>query len=378
MNKSINLPALENALAKAGMNHSALAQKLNVSREAVSKWFKLESLPQPDKLLRIGMLVGLTFEQLVTLPAPTAVPIVTFRRKPHRKTKDVHLDGARETGELLKLLVKYLPDQELTQPPTLKDPTVDYEYTQRVAADVRKEMGLEGKEVIDFKDLIAKFNQLHAVIVPVLWGAKEHHGNALNIHLPDSKTTWVFLNLDSNALDFKFWMAHELGHSLAPTLGNETGEDFADSFAQALLFSEPHATRLHATLLEISGVGARIERVRAEASKHIISPYTIRLALEGYERSKHFSKTDLGELSPFMGSVKNFGKNYKTITHALFEELPPEPKKYIALARSFFQSPIFTALEGFCKHEQGTEHFIHRVFGVSLADAKALTAELRK
>ncbi|MDO9543516.1 MAG: helix-turn-helix transcriptional regulator [Kiritimatiellia bacterium] len=378
MNKSINLPALENALAKAGMHHSALAQKLNVSREAVSKWFKQESLPQPDKLLRIGMLVGLTFEQLVILPAPTAVPIVTFRRKAHRKTKDVHLDGARETGELLKRLVKYLPDQELTQPPTLKAPTVDYEYTQRVAADVRKEMRLEGKEVIDFKDLIAKFNQLHAVIVPVLWGAREVHGNALNIHLPDSKTTWVFLNLDSNAVDFKFWMAHELGHSLAPTLGNETGEDFADSFAQALLFPEPHAARLHVALQGISGVGARIERIREEARKHIISPYTIRLALEGYERSKNLSKTDIGELSPFMGSVKNFGKNYKTITHALFEELPPEPKKYIALAQSFFQSPIFTALEEFCKHEQGTEHFIHCVFGVSLTDAKALSAELRK
>ena len=377
MNKSINLPVLENALAKAGMNHSALAQRLSVSREAVSKWFNLESLPKPDKLLRIGMLVGLSYEQLVILPAPTAVPIVTFRRKARRKTKDVHLDGARETGELLKRLVPYLPDQELTQPPTLKAPIADYEYTQRVAGDVRREMALEGKAVIQFEDLIDKFTQIHAVIVPVLWGAKERHENALYIHLPDSKTTWVFLNLDSNAVDFKFWMAHELGHSLAPTLADEAGEKFAESFAQALLFPESHAVRLRAALQGITSVGARIECVRKEAEKHIISPYTIRRALEEYEQSKNLPKTNLGELSPFMGFVNNFGKNYETITQLLFGKMPPEPKQYIALAQSKFGSPIFSALKEFCKHEQGAEHFIHRVFGVSLADAKALLMELR-
>jgi len=61
MNKSLNLPVLEDALIKAGMKQSDLAAKLSVSREAVSKWFKGESFPQPDKLLRIGMFVGLAY-----------------------------------------------------------------------------------------------------------------------------------------------------------------------------------------------------------------------------------------------------------------------------------------------------------------------------
>jgi len=144
---------------------------------------KGEAFPSPDKLLRIGMLLGLAFEQLVTLPPPSAVPIVSFRKKSHRKTKDVHLDNARETGELLKRLVSYLPKQELTHPPTLKDPSSEYAYVQTVATQLRKEMQLEGKEVIEFSDLIAKFNELHAVIIPALWGGQQNHGNALNIHL---------------------------------------------------------------------------------------------------------------------------------------------------------------------------------------------------
>lgn len=376
--KILNRSALQDALIKAGLNQSGLAEKLKVSREAVSKWLAGESFPQPDKLLRMGMLLGLAFEQLVTLPPAAAVPLVSFRKKSHRKTKDEHLDNARETGELLKRLVKYLPKQELTCPPTLKEPTDDYTYVQAVASQVRKEMGLERKEVIDFKDLIDKFNQLHAVIIPVLWGERQHHGNALNVFLPDSQTTWVFLNLDSSLVDFKFWMAHELGHSLAPGLVNAEGEDFADSFAQSLLFPEAHAARLREELQRVNGIGARVRRIRQEAQKHVISPYTIRLALEAYEEARRLPATDLGETGNFMGAVMNFVKGCRTVSQAVFKQLPPDPKAYVGVARSGFGSPFFESLAEFCKHEQGAEAFIHRVLGVSLADAKGLAGELRQ
>jgi transcriptional regulator with XRE-family HTH domain len=76
MSKSLNIAELNDALAKAGMNQAALAEKLSVSREAVSKWLKQESFPAPDKLLRIGRLLGLAFDQLVTRPPAQAVPLV--------------------------------------------------------------------------------------------------------------------------------------------------------------------------------------------------------------------------------------------------------------------------------------------------------------
>ena len=81
MDKSLNLPTLRDALIKAGLNQSDLATKLKVSREAVSKWFAGESLPKPDKLLRMGMLLRLSFAELVSLPPATAVPVVSFRKK---------------------------------------------------------------------------------------------------------------------------------------------------------------------------------------------------------------------------------------------------------------------------------------------------------
>lgn len=378
MQKNLNISLIQDSLVKAGLNQSGLAEKLKVSREAVSKWLAGKSFPQPDKLLRLGMLLGLAFEQLVVRPPADAVPVVMFRKKANRKTKDEHFDNARETGELLKRLVKYLPKQELTHPPTLKDPTSNYDYVQKIAAQVRAEMGLEHKAVLDFRDLIGKFNQLHAVIVPALWGARQHHGNALNIYLPDSQTTWVFLNLDSSIVDFKFWMAHELGHSLAPELTDDAGEDFADSFAQVLLFPESHAAKLRAELLTIRSVPSRVARIRDEAKQHVISPYTIRLAIQAYEQARGLPKTDLGDVGTFMASVTNFVKSCQTVSQIVFKQPPPEPKAYAAVARSTFDSPFFEALRNFSKHEQGAEHFIHGVLGVSLTDAKALSGELAK
>jgi hypothetical protein len=199
----------------------------------------------------------------------------------------------------------------------------------------------------------------------------------LNIHLPDSHTTWVFVNLDSNAVDFKFWMAHELGHSLAPELGGEPAEDFADIFAQTLLFPESQAAALRSELREIKGVRARIERVHEEAHKHTISPWTIRRALEDLEQAHKLAKTDLGKPGPFMIVLWKFIKRYPTISKTLFEEIPPIPAKYVEVARSVFKSPFFEALAAFCKQEEGAEHFVRRVLGVSLTDAKALSRELR-
>ncbi|MEJ2744660.1 MAG: helix-turn-helix transcriptional regulator, partial [bacterium] len=368
MDRTLNLTLLRDVLIRNGLNQAALAAKLNISREAVSNWFKGEAFPTPDKLLRLGMIVGLKYNDLVKTTPPKDVPIVTYRRKAGRKTKDAHLDNARETGELLKKLVKHLPVQELTQPPILKSPCNKYAYIQKVAAGLRREMDLESKTVIDFKDLIDKFNKLHAVIVPVLWGARERHGNALNIYLPDSKILWVFLNLDSNAIDFKFWMAHELGHALAPNMNGKEGEDFADAFAQALLFPEPDAANLRTVLQGLPGIGARIEQIRNEARRHIISPYTIRLALEAYEKANNLPATQLGAVTSFMGSVKNFSKDYESVAAAIFGKSAPKPDEYIAVAGDVFKSTFFKALSHFCKEEQGVDNFIIQVLGLPLAD----------
>jgi hypothetical protein len=62
----------------------------------------------------------------------------------------------------------------------------------------------------------------------------------------------------------------------------------------------------------------------------------------------------------------------------LLKPLPPEPMAYATVGRNTFGSPFFESLSRFCREERGAQHYIHRVLGVSLADAKALSGELAK
>ncbi len=79
MNRALNLPKLEDALIRAGMNQADLAARMKVSREAVSNWMQGESFPQPDKLIRIGKLVGLTFDELVVSHEASGVrPVIAY------------------------------------------------------------------------------------------------------------------------------------------------------------------------------------------------------------------------------------------------------------------------------------------------------------
>ena len=61
---------------KAGLSQEQMAQQLDVSRQAVSKWETGESLPDTNKLLAIGRLLGVTVDYLLddeqTDPAPTS------------------------------------------------------------------------------------------------------------------------------------------------------------------------------------------------------------------------------------------------------------------------------------------------------------------
>lgn len=374
MNNQLNRTVFSEKLIQAGLNAATLATKLGVSRAAVSKWTTGESFPKPDKLLRIGMLLGASYDELVQ-PVADAVaePVVAYRAKANRKTKDQHVVWAKEAGIRLRKLVDCLPNN-MQKPPVLMEPSANYGYVQRVAEKVRREIRRPDEQPIEIKDLLALFTKLHAVIIPVFWGDAEHHGNALHVYLPDSMTTWIWLNLDSKAHDFLFWMAHELGHAYAPDLIGDEAEDFADLFAQMLLFP-PSSTE--SAYSELSGK-TKTERwtfISEEAGRRNISFYTIIKALRRYAEENGlkeipFSDTDIS---------RQFAKlkaGAPSVTEQLFKDSEPSPGVFVGTAEKVFQTPFFEALKTFNEKQPLSEHFLTNVMNIPLTDAKALAATL--
>ena len=373
MGKRLNATAFRQALAENGLNAAGLAERLGVSREAVSKWAAGESFPRPDKLLRLGSALRLSFSDLVLSDEEEGVPVVAFRRMKGTKTTDGHLEHAKEMGRALKALVPLLPFDTLTVPPTLKEPVVDFEYLTAVAENVRQSIHLSADDQVDFRHLIARFRELQTVLIPVLWGKKDRHENALHIFLPDSGTTWVYLNLDVHVHDFKFWMAHELGHSLAPKLESNKAEDFADAFAATLLFPRTAAEKAYA---EIEGISraAQLRHLTVWAERFVISPYHVYRQVNAFAKS--VGKAPI-HLEPDIHAVTtNFNKGYKNVADALFDGQIPRAEQYLKVAASVFETPFFDVLGKYLRKSGTGPGYVQTALDCGVFDAKTIHSEL--
>ena len=323
MDKKLNTDILASTLEAAGLTQKALAEQIGVTKQAVSKWLSGKDFPRPDKLLKLAVTLGIKFDELVIKQPQESDPIVAFRKMRGRKTTEEHISRAKDMGRLLSKLVPYLPYDELKQPATLKQPVNEYSYIQKVVKTVRHDISLQDTDEIDFGHLIKKFKELQAVIIPVLWGQKNRHENALHIYLPDSMTTWIYLNLDVEVHDFKFWMAHELGHVHSPQLRGEEAEDFADSFAGALLFPEPLAKTAYEGIAELSK-SRQVNTIKSLAKNYVISPFSVYIEINRYAKEHGHPEIQLDNI----GAVATkFNQQYINLSKALFDEAEPTPKE---------------------------------------------------
>lgn len=376
MKNQLNIEAVTSRAQELGLSQANLAETLQVSREAVSQWFKNEKFPRPDKLLKLARTLNLGFGEMVITTFTVNEPVVAFRKKGGRKITPDYIEQAHDMGRILALLVPHLPFDDLSQPPFLKSPVMDYAYVQKAVRRVRVEIDVKEGEEVNFAALIGFFNDLHAVIIPVLWGNKENHENALHIYLPDSMTTWIYLNLDCRLHDFKYWMAHELGHVYTPQLKDDEGEDFAEAFAGALLFPEESAGREYTQLRRIPNVGGQINHIKAVAERLVVSPLTVYYEINKYADHHKLPKIDLESNQEIHRATSNFNKGYQSVSEYLFETKQPTPAQYIACAKERFGSPFFELLKEYVVAKRKSASFFQSILNIPLLDARNVYEEL--
>lgn len=376
MKHSLNIDKLNLRTQELGLSQAVIAKNLGVSREAVSKWFQNEAYPRPDKLLRLARTLNLTFSDLVTCVPTASEPIVAFRKKGSHKITGEYVEQARDMGRILSSLVPYLPFDDLSQPSILRNPANDYVYVQKASQRIRSQIGALENEEIAFEKLIKFFINLHTVIIPVLWGSKRNHENALHIYLPDSMTTWIFLNLDCRLHDFKFWMAHELGHVHTPLLTGDAGEDFAENFAGALLVPQALAAHEYANLCRLANPWEQISQIKAVAERLVVSPLSVYFEINKY--AAHFEKPriDLETRKEIYQATSNFNKGFKPVSECLFGTSTPSPSRYIACAKELFESPFFDILKKEIVEHHRSASYIQTLLNIPLLDARNVYAEL--
>jgi Zn-dependent peptidase ImmA (M78 family) len=275
---------------------------------------------------------------------------------------------------LLKPIIPFLPET-----PTLRHQitahSLDYAKLQSIALQVREQLGIGDQAILEYEHLIGEFKSCGAILIPVLWGRKDRHENALHILLKRENITFIYINLDTRLEDFKFWMAHELAHVYTPELaGTDEGEDFADAFAGALLFPEVCAENIYREVLNTSE--NHIISVLKRSSEHYnISINTIYQQVQQYAIAKKIAPLSLPEKT--VHAVRNSNPS-PLVSEALFDPLPPKPDQYISGCKNIFQSDFFKGLERMI-NELGTGHsYIQQVLDIPLQDAVGLHQELSR
>lgn len=374
MQKVIHSDNLKQALQARGWTQKDLAAELDVTAQAVTNWMKGADFPRPDKLLKMATTLKLSFADLV-LGSTRGQPVIAFRKKAGAKTTDAHVLKAIAMGSLLKPLVPFLPDLRSLRV-QIPSPLTQYDALQTIAAEVRSRLGLGGEAVLSYEHLIGEFGANGAVIVPVLWGEKQNHKNALHILLPQEQVTFIFLNLDTRLEDFKFWMAHELAHVYTPDLaGTDEGEDFADALAGALLFPKSFAGAAYPQAVHQTSVAGEMRELQRHASANSISLFSVFCEVNRY--AKAHGLPALRATASDIHAVRNSQRG-KLVSEILFAPTPPEPAAYVAAAQNVFRSAFFPALQRMVKSRGTGAGYVQQIMDIPWQDAAALHGELSR
>jgi transcriptional regulator with XRE-family HTH domain len=374
MQKVIHSDNLKKALQDRGWTQKDLAREIEVTAQAVTNWMRGADFPRPDKLLKLATTLQMNFADLVASSSKDQ-PIIAFRKKGGAKTTDAHILKAIAMGSLLKPLVPYLPELRSLRV-QIPSPTTEYDALQATAAEVRKRIGLGGQAVLSYSHLIDQFGSNGAVVVPVLWGEKQNHKNALHILLPQEQVTFIFLNLDTRLEDFKFWMAHELAHVYTPGLaGTEDGEDFADALAGALLFPKSVAEVAYLHAARHGSVPSEIRELHRYAGEHSISLFSVFSEINRYAKAHGLPALRCKETD--IHAIRNNSRG-KLVSETLFEPTPPEPAAYIAAAENVFRSTFFCALKRMVKEHGTGAGYLHQIMDIAMQDATTLHRELSR
>jgi transcriptional regulator with XRE-family HTH domain len=367
------LKITKGTLQRKALTQAEIYKKLNVSPQAVSQWFNNETFPSPSKLLQLGKLLGMTYDELVSSETDKAEPIVAFRPVRNKKTPDGELRRAKEMGYALEKLVEFVPFEIIFQYKKLENPRIDPDYIRNAVKGVKEQLKIKN-DIIDINNIIHCFEEYKTILIPLLQGERQGHENALHIYLPESGTNWVYINLDTYTYDFKFWLIHEFGHVLTPTLNNEAErEDFADKFAQEFLYPTEKAEKLYIALSGITSIPAKLSRIVDEAYKLEINPYTVAQQLEVFAINSNMPKLDLGNSYAYFQSRTK----PKLESVILFGNKKPDVKTYITAVQEKFNTKFFEILKDYINLNQDSYQFLRVVLNLPITDVKEINNFLK-
>lgn len=372
----LNKKVIKAAMRNLGLTGQDVANRCDVSKEAVSNWLSGESIPRPSKLTLLASSLRLAIDDLLQAEEEQAPePVIAYRMRNNRPVSGAAKEAGDEVGHHLRQLLPFTGENSLFTPRHLEFPTLDAGYIAKAASATRTSLGLSPLEAITHTHLISLFHSFGAILVPVFWGGnKDGHENAMSVYLPESKASFVLFNLGCRLDDFSYWLAHEFGHCLTlHSLQGDEGEAFAEQFAQQLLF--PDALAVH-TLQQIRASKTPEAIAHRVAGTYSVSVVAVVKAMDRVAVAAGQAATGIAT-GPLYGKWKRDGLTALTAAQELFGTQTPAPAEYIIKSEQLFRTPIFRAMAKL-QHAEGGRNpaFIASAFNLSIGNALPMSYAL--
>jgi transcriptional regulator with XRE-family HTH domain len=369
----LNRSRINEKLKSSGLNQSDIAKELDISRESVSKWFSEDSFPRPRHLLALGNFLDLDYSEVVIEEPDENEPVYAFRKVHDTVHSEEDFEKVKEIGYSLEKLIPFIKLNSFKT--TLSNPKNNIPYISDIVKVFKSKFNIKST-LIEFEEIQKIFTGCNAFVIPVLWGESENKTNGVHIHLPESMTDWIYINLDSFINDYKFWMIHELSHLISSEIKDELeSESFADNFAAEFLFPLNEAEVLVKSLKSFNTEDI-LPRLFDKAVELIISPYTIYKQVNKYLLSINHELIDIPKI---VDTFKEYLPDNKNITLAehFFNKKLPEPEEFVNLIEKYFSKDFINALKSYSINERFSVGFVQNIFHISLLDAKSIYLVLK-
>jgi transcriptional regulator with XRE-family HTH domain len=371
----LNMPIVKEAMAGLGLNQAALAEACGVSREAVSKWFAGDSVPRPAKLRALATALGLSIDKLYMREG--SEPVIAYRTHLKEPLSGKAKAKAQEMGRHFKQLQPFVEGARLFSQRFLKEPSLADGYIRGAVNSLRASLKLAPTESPSMAQLIDLIIDTGALIAPVIWGKEKiGHENALTVYLPESQTTWVVLSLSAGQDDFKYWLAHELGHCLSlHKLTDNAGEEFAERFAQLFVFPDALAEQCLTAMRSSSNPR---EEASYFAGQHGVSIVTAVKSADRVAIVRGETPTGV-ETEAFYEEWNRNRPNRPTVAAELFGSDSPSVDLFVEKSSQVFRTEIFDAIGRLQKAQGGhSPAYVATLLNIDLSQAFELSAYLSK
>ncbi len=289
--KRLDVAKVEKRMAEEGLSASDVARKLNVSRETVSNWLAGDHLPRPGHLIRLGMTLSLTYEELILGAAPYVDPqVCVLVGLPGRAAKAVVEQVNDDAGQLVTVACFLLAKPVLSLQPLLA-PSLSPAHLDDTARAVRSLLGLTPQDGLNASHFLRLLQCLGAHVTPSLRGATEREHWSVVTHIRGSQHLFVHWPVQASPAVRLQGLAESLGVCLTlHALSSADARKYGQALAHRLLTSQSS-----------DDIGDRIQR-DSELS--------------------FYDSTQAAGLGSVMNAIEQFqlgegGRNHAFVSHAL-------------------------------------------------------------